>query len=685
MIPAYSLIAVLAVAAPVAAMAQETAASPLAGAPAPAAGQAQTLYPLAFFAASGANTALDMVQRLPGFSLDTGDAVRGFEGSAGNVLIDGARPVSKTDALDEMLKRIPASQVDHIEIIRGGAPGIDMQGKSILANVVRSKTAGRQIVLVFADNRVNDGRNRIGARLEVNSRIGPGAFEGGLRYGEGVDDGAGDGPHLRLTPDGRVLQRSDIDSHGESHQWVATGAYELPVAGGTLKVNGRIFEDYYRYNELNWFSVPSSFLQSDNDTQNERQTEAGVRYTRPFGARTVVELLGLRQTDDINFNSDFRAPPNLTHFGLIKLTEESIGRGVLKYRASDRLSFEAGAETALNKLDSHTALAKNAVAVALPAASVQVEEKRSEAFAKAVWRPVPQLTLEGGLRYESSDITSTGDVLLEKSLHFAKPRFFATWAPREGTQVRLRYERTVSQLNFDDFVATSSLNTGVVTTGNPDLDPEQAWVSEIAVEQRFWTNGTIALALRHYALSDVIDRAPVFSPTGIFDAPNNIGDGAKDEVGLTLSVPLARLGVKGGQLRGEATWRKTEVTDPTTHDKREISNLKPLEWEAHFTQDLPQWRATWGVDVFGGWRKTYYRFDEISTDKLKSYVVLFGEYKLRPDLGLRLEIDNITSRGFRHILTDYTGPRGANPIATVDDRDIQFGRMIYFRVRKTFS
>ena len=35
-------------------------------------------YPPAFFAEQRPTTALDMVQRLPGFSLDGGDNVRGF-------------------------------------------------------------------------------------------------------------------------------------------------------------------------------------------------------------------------------------------------------------------------------------------------------------------------------------------------------------------------------------------------------------------------------------------------------------------------------------------------------------------------------------------------------------------------------------------------------------------------------
>src|SRR5689334_6516997 len=64
-----------------------------------AAQQAVTAYPTSFFAAARPNTAYDMVLRLPGFSFEGGSSVRGFSGSAGNVLIDGERPLTKTETL----------------------------------------------------------------------------------------------------------------------------------------------------------------------------------------------------------------------------------------------------------------------------------------------------------------------------------------------------------------------------------------------------------------------------------------------------------------------------------------------------------------------------------------------------------------------------------------------------------
>jgi hypothetical protein len=99
-------------------------------------------YPAAYFAANQPSTAYEMVTLLPGFHIQLGDAtVRGFSGTVGNVLIDGQLPTSKEDTVEVLLRRIPASSVDHIELIRGAA---DMHGYAVLANVVRSRGASLQ-------------------------------------------------------------------------------------------------------------------------------------------------------------------------------------------------------------------------------------------------------------------------------------------------------------------------------------------------------------------------------------------------------------------------------------------------------------------------------------------------------------------------------------------------------------
>jgi outer membrane receptor protein involved in Fe transport len=625
-----------------------------------------------FFATQQPTTALDMIGRIPGFTLDTGDSVRGFEGAAGNVLIDGQRPATKSDTLSEILKRMPATGVARIDIIRGGAPGIDMQGKTVLANIIRAK-AGRPKALIEAkDFIVYDGRHSGGLRVDASGDLGGRAWEVSAQVRKAIDDGAADGPGARTFGSGAPTQRYYINAEADGQQYTGTAAVETPLAGGRFRLNGRLFSDKYKSEEQDQFFAPAAGALTDALTQLNHRSEIGGRFSRGFGANTSLEAIALRQTNNTDVVDRFFDGADRTVFARASDQTESIGRLVGKRQVGETLSFELGGEGAFNKLISATNLAVDGAAVPLPAANVRVEETRGEVFVKSSWRPASHWTLDGGVRYETSTISSAGDVRLKKTLRFAKPRLTVTWAPSAQTQLRLRGEREVGQLNFDDFVATANLaSTGAVFAGNPDLNPEQAWVAEAALEQRFWTSGSIALTARHYELSDVVDRAPVSDVSGIvFDAPANIGDGTKDELQLELTLPTDRLGLARGQLKGFVRRGWTEVTDPTTHEKRGISGYHPVDWNVAFSQDVPRWNLTWGVNVlFGGYRERYYRFDRVEDFKVGALLQPYIEVRPRPDLNLRLELFNISQHFVKDFNTVYPGPRSAGGQPDVQARN----------------
>jgi outer membrane receptor protein involved in Fe transport len=642
-------------------------------------------YPASYFVALQSQNASEMLNRLPGFTLESGNSSRGFEGSAGNVLIDGQRPASKIDSLDEILRRMPIGVVERIDLIRGGAPGIDMQGKTVLANVIRKKGAGTRLLIAAAQSHDSDGRTVGAERIEGSGSLGPSKWEFGTFYGRSIDDGSGDGPGITVHANG-ATDTSDIKTEGDTQTAFGSGSVETPVLGGTLRVNGRLYTEKFKYDEDDALITPAAGAVSDDWVRRTDDTEIGGAFNRAFGSSTNVELVALRQTRDRDYDELFAASGETDDFSLSRQSSEAIARGVVKYRLTPRLSAEAGAETALNKLDSRTRFSVNGISQDLPAADVRVEEKRSEVFTKATWRPTQQWTLDGGLRYETSTITSRGDVVLGKTLHYLKPRLAATWAPREATQVRLRLEREVGQLNFDDFVASSKLTTASgVTAGNPNLNPRQAWVAEAAVEQRFWSSGSVVLTARHSQLKDVVDRGPVFSPSGVFDAPTNIGSGRLDDLELVATIPLTRFGLKGLEIKGDVARHWSTVTDPTTGRKREISGQHPIDWNLSFSHDMPAQRFRWGVNLYGSYRESYYRFNLIDTVKVDSYLAPFAEWRATPDITLRAEIDNATARDVRTTDLVYPGPRNAGGRPDVQDRNLKNGRIFYFRVRKTLG
>ena len=225
----------------------------------------------------------------------------------------------------------------------------------------------------------------------------------------------------------------------------------------------------------------------------------------------------------------------------------------------------------------------------------------------------------------------------------------------------------------------------MVTAGNSELEPEKTWIAELAWERSFWEEGSLVVTLAHAEITDASDRVPIFTPTDVFDAPGNIGDGTADSLEIDLTVPLGGLGVTGGRLRAQLEWSVSEVRDPTTGELRRASGQEPFEGEINFTQDLPRWNLQWGANAFLGYTETDYQFDTIQTVELEPWFNAFAEWRYRPDLAIRVEFQNLTGRNFIRTRDVYAGPRDTSPLAFREVRDLNFDPFIYMRIRKTWG
>src|SRR5579863_8813761 len=136
------------------------------------------VYPASYFAGIELNTVRDMVTRVPGFVfIDTDTTKRGFAAASGNVLVNGVRPSSKTDLLSAVLDRIAISRVDRIEVIRGSAPGIDMQGQTVVANVILKQADETRIIATLTNTAYGDGHQGPGGSIEFNRRAGDNVYD----------------------------------------------------------------------------------------------------------------------------------------------------------------------------------------------------------------------------------------------------------------------------------------------------------------------------------------------------------------------------------------------------------------------------------------------------------------------------------------------------------------------------
>ncbi len=638
-----------------------------------------TVYKPDFFASAAPVTALDMVNRLPGFSYDGGDSVRGFAGAASNVLIDGRRVASKSDGTDAVLNRIPAGDVEQIELIRGSAPGIDMQGRTVMANVIRKKGDETHVSAFVQDNLFADGHTIPGGKIEFSKRIGDQTFEGSLARYSSLDDSVGDGRYTVIPTSGpQTSQNARTAGHGGGVG--ATLNYKGPVLDGDFRANFKIEETYFN-NGLSYGLPPTTVV---NDHSRGRDGELGVNYDRKIGA-VDVELVGLQHLERDSAREISVSPGDASLFSQNQRAGESILRATARYAASPTLTLETGGEGAYNFLVGSERYIDNGAPVALPSADVTVDEKRGEVFGTATWKITPKLSLEAGSRFEYSTITESGDASQQRSFFYAKPRALLTWDPYKNTELRFRVERKVGQLDFTQFVSSVDLGGNTVKIGNPNLRPDQRWQYEAAFEQRFWGKGSIVVTALHEQITDVADYIPIATPDGPQDAPGNIGSGTSDQLDIETNLPLDKLGIPGGLLKTTTIWRVSEVTDPVTHQDRRISGQRPDVLQAEFDQDLPQWKSNWGVVYFKGWREDYYRLAEVDRFHIgNQYVMAFWEYKPTKDLVLRVEADNLIPFKFYRQRAIYDGSRDTAPLDYSDYRTVKSQPRLFVKIRKTF-
>lgn len=653
--------------------------APEASAKAAAPSQAVLVYPASFFASSNPGTALDMIQRLPGFTLDVGDLdSRGLSGASGNVLIDGSRPSSKSDNVAEVLNRITAASVERIELIRGGAPGIDMRGRAIVANVIVKRTPKTELVAEANSFVSQNGEVGPFGKLSYTRRNGDRVTEASL-YATDDRGNSNTGTRVRTTPSGLPLQSAALATHERYGSYDARASIQRPFVGGKLQAN--VVLDYFRQHDTQTTQVLAGAGTDERvaERSDYPNGEAGFTWTRE-AARSTLEVTGLQRLNRNIYRGLFQSVSGDSIFTSRATGGESVLRATDAYRPGGALSFEGGGEIDYNFLDSRNAYAEGGVAVPLPNAAVRVSEVRGEGFAQAIWKPASKLTVDGTLRVEVSRISQTGDAARARNFFFPKPKLLVTWLPKEGHQLRLRIEQEVGQLNFGDFAASSDLALGTISGGNADLRPSHSIAAEAVYERRFWKKGVFELTARHTELFDVIDSIPL---AGGFTGTGNIGHARSYVIRGALTLPFDKLGLKDGLLKLGSVYRVSSVIDPLTGRARSLSYQQAFECNVGYTQDVRGGRFQFGFehgcDVS---RVNSYRVDEVRTNRRPPFASVYGQWKPKSDLTLRLDVGNLVNGASATLRDVYAGPRNIAPLAFREERTTRRGRYAYLQVRK---
>lgn len=663
-----------------AAHAQETQTVPAPSADPSASTNGRVVYGLDFFAQFSPQNALDMVNRVPGFSLDEGSDRRGFSGAAGNVLVDGRRPSAKSQSLSSILSRIPAAQVARVELIRDTSNQADAAGQSMLVNVVRTPSAGGGVW--EASFEVSEGV-RIMPRGEVSwtGRVNEFDYSIGVSRFIEYRPLAG-GRELTDAAGALTATRTDISPRNFRENAI-NGEVTFPLLGGSLRTNGQV--NFWNFRaELDSLGFDSGGVPTDDFVLliNERQQteEVGFNFDRPLGPGSM-EIIGLatRRHYANDEATDFFAPAGGFVGAVAQVRRNESGETILRttysWPASETVRVDLGGEIAFNSLDTDLVFTEDdgsgPVAVPLPAANVLVEEGRAEGSVAIVWRPAPDWTIEGVAAGETSTLTQTGDTNLETELAYFKPSLQVTRQLGDRSQVRARLYRDVDQLDFDDFVSAAGLADDIVFGGNPNLRPQTSWRAEVAGDWRFDTEGAVSVTLFYHQLKEAADVVPVGPPGDRFDAPGNIGEGWVYGADINATIPTGFV-LPNSRLTVRVELEESEVTDPVTGDPRIISGWVGREVELNFRQDLTAQQLAWGFYFYKASENITFRLNEADAYEEGPFLDFFVETTAIPGIKVRAFANNVLDSEFRR-RREFFAPDRNGPLDFVEARQRQFG------------
>lgn len=628
-----------------------------------------TTFDVRYFDKFAPQNALDMVRQIPGFSLSRRNDARGFGGTAGNVLLDGARPISK-NGLEDVLRRIPATQVKAIELIRGGVGASQTAGQTVVANVIRVEGASTGTARVALER---GPHGVLRPRFEFTYATTLDGWETSSRLSTGTFSNPRDALFRNFDVNG-TLTESTSEFRLNSGEWAwYTGEASKNLFGGRLVVNTRfgggrpgnvftreIFEDRLpdgRPDEIVTIDQPNSDhafeLGADWSTETNGQWNVRLLTLSTFESRTNPSLFIERNLrGEQTFLSD-----SLTE----RDTIESIVRTTIGKGGSSKLKPEFGGEFAYNQLQSSLDLFEEdingPIDIDVPSANAKVAELRGEVFTNLVWQATGKLTLDGGLTWEISRLRVTGDANSTQTFKFFKPTLTATYNVRDNLQVQLQGRREIGQLDFEDFAASNDVSVDRVLGGNPELRPDRTWRASTRIDWQFSDRGS--LNLRGFVLrrDDLLEQ--IILPSGAFGR-GNAGSADISGFDVEANLPLD-FALPGGLFELTFRRRRTTFFDPIINEDRNISDRNLRKLDFRFRQDLTEHRVAWGVSLEGRFDEPNFFVEEANVFSGNDRFTFFVETTRWWGVKTRLQVENFNGERFESQRDFFTPTRGGVP------------------------
>jgi hypothetical protein len=664
-------------------------------------------YPSSFFRRYQPATALDMVRQVPGFQPDDGTSNRGFVSALGNILINDVYPSAKEDTPSAILARIPANQVEKLELIRGQVRGIDLQGQSVVVNVILHEDQPVLIRWGAFVRQHSEGPLKPGFDISLSDRLANIDYNAGVRIEREANGETGFDQFL--TAQGSVTEELDVKQKSTGIDLTGTFNGSTLIGQTLVQFNTRA---HYETRDRQETSQITPFLPGDepserfvgNDLTIETY-EAGADALRNFNSELVGKAIflffrGYRPNFSRRIISDDSGnvvSDRIADIG--NVSTEVILRTELDWTGIDNHNIQFNIEGAYNSVDGSLEqtvdTGSGPVVQDVPGSNSLVEELRGDFEVKDIWT-FGNFELDYGLGAEVSRISQSGDAEQERDFVFIKPHSVLAYSPRRGQQTRFRAAREVSQLDFDDFISATVFEDNDLALGNPDLRPETTWITELSHERRFGRESVIKGSVFHHWISNVLDLLPL---SDNFEAPGNIGKGRRWGLELESTIPLEFLGLSGAKLDFSALIQDSKVTDPVTGEVRRLSGqgganaYRTLQGangniayhlRMDYRQDFEEARVAWGWTVAERGRRPLFKVNELDVRNEKFAIDAFVETTRWWGVKISVIGDNLLNFTSYRERTFYTELRDLSLIDSSEIRQRLNGRRITLTLSGNF-
>lgn len=662
-------------------------------APAAANGDAQVFEPT-YFAQFAPRNALDMVDRIPGFSISGGNdqGQRGLGQATQNVIVNGERLSSKSESVRDQLRRIPATDVVRIEILDGNAtsiPGLTGQ----VANVVyASNGASGQFEWTTGFRPHNTEAQLFGGEISVIGSSG--ALDYTVSLSNENNRFGADGSVSITDRDGALIESQYSKLSGKFDNPKISTAFSYDFGGDvTANLNLSYGSDFFSRKE------PETAIDSAGVTRTREalveedgpEYELGGDIQFPFGPGSL-KLILLERFERDNYSSSVidrlsdDSPPRGFRFEQTNGAGERIGRLEYDWKLWGA-DWQLSGEAAFNRLDRRSRLFELApggefVQLAFPQGNGGVTEDRYDASLSISRSLSSTLSVQVIGAMEFSTIEQTGFAANSRSFKRPKGSFAATWKPRDDFDISVTLAKRVSQLSFGDFLASVSLNNDNQNGGNNELVPYQSYNVEIEANKTFGAWGSLKLEARKAWFEDFIDWFPL---PGGGEARGNIGDADRLHLQANATINLDPLGFRGARVDLEVVKRDMNVIDPFTGLNRPFSYDQEGSFEIDFRHDIPGTDWAWGANLDHFDQAPYARRFEIGREwEGKVFGSLFIEHKDVLGLTVRARANNLLGARDYFRRTVFDGPRPEGAVRFEEYRSRRIGPIFRLTVSGDF-